>query len=178
MPSLLTPDHLPWAYIEAMKRVRLGLVIGLVGVVLAAGWVNYRNAALGFQLRYPTGWKVSTAREGTKSEVWFRTPNPGAEFGVIVLPAMDLNAWVKRRKAEEILPDGSSRVENTADTRLGGRVAKRIVLFGFDRYIAEVAVVVGKRLYVIVYDFDNPNDPLFVTHRKQYQEMRTSLTFF
>lgn len=159
-----------------MKSVWIALLL-VFGTALAAGWTSYRSSALGFSIQHPTGWQVNAS----SSDVTFRALGKDqqllAEFAVGVRKPMPLAAWVKARQREETLPDGSSRVESVRDVQLAGRPAKRIVLFGFDRYIREEAVLANGRLYVISYDHDNPNDPNFKTHQAIYATMRSSLKF-
>jgi hypothetical protein len=145
-------------------------------VALAAGWVKYNSKDDGFSLEYPSGWRLidkgSVVRfEAVKGDLVV------AEWNISAYAAQPLKTWVQSRRRTETLPDGSSRVEKVRNARLAGLPSKQIVLFGFDRYILEEAVVVGKRLYVISFDEDNPNDAQFKTHAAQYRRMRSSLRF-
>ena len=160
--------------IEAMKRIMMLLLLS--GLACAAGFTSYRSS-LGFTVQYPQGWQVSTS----KTDVQFRALGKDqlslAEFGIGVRPVRSLEAWVKLRKQETVLPDGSNAVESVRDVRLAGRPAKRLVVFSFDRSIAEEAVVVGGRLFVVYYDYNNPNDANFKAHQRTYKSMRDSIRF-
>jgi hypothetical protein len=158
-----------------MKRIMILLLL-LCGVACAAGFSSYRSS-LGFTVQYPNGWQVSTSKTDVQFQALGNDQLILAEFGIGVRPLRTLEAWVKLRKQETALPDGSSAVESVRDLRLAGRPAKRLVVFSFDRSIAEEAVVVGGRLFVVYYDFDNPNDANFKAHQAMYKRMRDSLRF-
>ena len=153
-----------------MKRSLVVVCAVLVLAALAAGWSQYRSSALGIELSYPTHWKSKAQGDS----VIFNSKEPQGEFSVRIHQAMPLSIWVETRRKSETLPDGSSRVEKVGDTRLAGLAAKRIVLFGFDRYIVEEAVVSKGKLYVLQYDSQNPNDPQFAQHWAVYTKMRAS----
>jgi hypothetical protein len=158
-----------------MNRIFV-LLFALFGVAVAGGWTTFRSSALGFSIQHPSGWRV-TARAAQVTFEALRADLAVASFTVNVYPAQSLDAWVRSRRATETLPDGSSRVERVRDARLGTRATKQLVLFAFDRSVLEEAVVVGKRLYVISFDEDNPNDPQFKAHKAMCQQMRSSLRF-
>jgi hypothetical protein len=159
-----------------MKRVLVMIVLLVSSVALAATWVKYSSRTLGFSLEYPTGWRFIERGSGVRFEA-IKGDLVVAEWNISTYPAQSLEAWVKSRKSSETLPDGSSRVEKVRNARVAGLPSKQIVLFAFDRYILEEAVVVGKRLYVLSFDEDNPNDPQFKAHAAMYARMRSSLRF-
>ncbi|NJK46034.1 MAG: hypothetical protein HC933_18795 [Pleurocapsa sp. SU_196_0] len=138
------------------------------------GQVHLENP--GFSLEYPNGWGYFEQISGVRFEAR-RGDSTVAAFDISVFPAQSLEAWVKSRKSSETLPDGSSRVEKVRNARVAGLPSQQIVLFAFDRYVLEEAVVVGQHLYVLSFDEDNPNDPQFKTHAAMYARMRSSLRF-
>ncbi len=148
------------------------LMVALTVPAVAAGWIAYQNRVLNFQINHPADWH-STA---SKDAVVFQSADPNAQFGVRTRKPVSLSAWVELRRQEELLPDGSSRLEKTSDTRLANRPAKRIVLFSFDRYTVEEAVIARGKLFVLEYDAQNPNDPQFAAHQAIYARMRASFT--
>jgi hypothetical protein len=158
-----------------VKRFFAALLL-LSNFALAAGWVKYTSKDYGFSLEYPSGWRLIDKGAVVRFEA-VKGDLAIAEWNISVYPAQSLETWVKSRQRSETLPDGSSRVEKIRDARVAGLPSKQIVLFAFDRYILEEAVVVGKRLYVISFDESNPNDVQFKAHAAQYQRMRSSLRF-
>jgi hypothetical protein len=151
----------------------VGLALTVLTSAVAAGWLIYHSKTLGLSIAHPQDWSAKVS----KNTVTFASKETAGEFMVRIEPLMKLEAWVQMRRKAEVLPDGSSRVEKISDTRLAGRPAKRIVLFGFDRYIREEAVSANGKLYVIQYDSENPNDAAFAEHKSIYAKMRDSLKF-
>jgi hypothetical protein len=135
-------------------------------LLLALSWISY--AGSGFSLEKPTAWKT----ESLPGKVIFGSGE--ARLVVRTEKAASLAAWAQNRKQTQTLPDGSSRVQKTSDTRLAGLPAKRLVLFGFDRQVLEEAVFRKGVVYVLEYDLENPNDPKFSEHQAIYAKMRSS----
>jgi hypothetical protein len=154
-------------------RSVVGLAFTVLSVAFAADWLTHHNKILGLSIAHPQDWSARVS----KNTVRFASKDASGAFIVRIDPSMKLEAWAQLRRKAEVLPDGSSRVEKTSDSRLAGRPAKRIVLFGFDRSIVEEAVNANGKLYVIQYDSENPNDAAFAQHKSIYAKMRDSLKF-
>jgi hypothetical protein len=159
-------------------------------------WNVYTNEKFGYQLEYPSYWKMVEAkpRLGNKTEwateilldnelqkitfleeeykIW-----PG-EFQICVYSnpeGLDLREWIEKNEPQDIT--GGSLLQDVSDITLSGKPGKRLSIFGFDHEIIEIVIPHKELIYSLSFAGNNPNDPKQKEHELLYNHMLSTLVF-
>jgi hypothetical protein len=147
---------------------------------------EYRNPAAGFQILYPPAWRVIEAAERTR---------PGSGWAVEILAEGELykitfyeegnTFWPGQYQVRVLAnPEGLDletayeQFDRTdlwdrseADTILAGLSAKTLVRWNYDSLGREYLLVLPERMFHILHDEKNSNDPEFAAHHRIFTHM-------
>ena len=150
---------------------------------------EYKNPAAGFQILYPpawrvieaaertrpgSGWAVEILAEGEKHKITFyeegNTFWPG-QYQVRVLSnaeGLDLKTAYEQFDRTDLWD------RSEADTILAGLPAKTLVRWNYDSLGREYLLVLPERIFHVLHDEKNSNDPEFAAHHRIFTRMTES----
>lgn len=149
-------------------------------------WNVHRDQAAGFEIPYPGAWRVIVAKPRS---------GPGAAWEPEVLLDGELHKTVFYESGESVWPgqytvrvlENPDSIDleaaysqfdlsdlwdsSAADTALAGHPAKTWIRWSFDSLVREYLLVRPDRMFHILFDEENGNDPNFAGHRDVFVKM-------
>jgi hypothetical protein len=154
-------------------------------------WERYRGHEAGFGISYPATWRVIVAveRDG-RGTSWEPEVLGAGELHKVTFLEDDEDYWPGRYQVRVLDNPGNLYLEevysefdlsdlwdgSAADTVIADLPAKTWVRWQYDSLGREYLVVQGNRIFHLLFDENNGNDPHFSTHHDIYIEMTASLT--
>lgn len=90
-----------------------------------ANWKTYTNSKFGFEIKYPSNWKISTERSDAGSVVWDIPGGAGTESREAVNFEANSKKLTLNQVKSEIIPDKSAIAKET-QVSVGGEKALKI----------------------------------------------------
>jgi len=172
-------------------------VVGLLLIPWVATYAHaqdgnrvYRNEEAGYSITAPAGWSADVASprsagqgvmredevllEGELHKLTLREGGqaiwPG-QFQVRVYDSADAashDRWVAEWTAGDVWESG------VRDTTVAGAPAARLARWNYDHLGTEIAVFRPGRIYLLMFDEQNGNDPDFERHQSEYRRIVAS----
>ncbi len=164
-----------------------GLPTGAAGQ--EAGWEVYRDSAAGFEISYPSTWNAVVARQRSSPGVtWEPEVLVEGELRKVTFNEIEEDFWPGRYQVrvlenptgldlEEVYSQFDLTdlwAEGSGDTVVAGLEAKTWIRWQYDSLGREYLLALPDRVFHLLHDEHNGNDPNFDVHHDMYVEMTES----